>query len=234
LPSYPEDSLQHYVDSWWESDGSKTLEKGRLIRGFVHHVDEQPRRLIPIGRAEDATEHSRALVQVEVFRKSTYKKTSGLPVAAFPLREGEEYFVFRGKVNRPMLILAAPGEGVPDELRRGAARYQTAPTLLVAPYYGVDRSGKRGGWSPAFVDRIRHIEYPQYMWDALPTPGAEESILRLDHVLAVGRSPEAYDITPHRLTEKARGILDEWLCWIFTGKLDDGGPISYLRTELRA
>jgi len=96
-------------------------------------------------------------------------------VAALPDYPGEVRTVYRAKA-RPVVVLSAGGPEVPRELRVGAAGWQTAPTLLVAPFYGVDPGGTRGGWREDFVTRIRRGEYPQYLWDKLPLPGAGESV----------------------------------------------------------
>src|SRR5690606_22222092 len=93
-------------------------------------------------------------------------------------------------------------------------RWLTAKTLIIAPYYGADQDGTRGGWPPAFVERIRHGEYPQYVWDVLPIASVNESILRLDQIQAVGRSNIAIEVLPHILGEAALTIIDEWCTWI--------------------
>lgn len=99
------------------------------------------------------------------------------------IREREARLVLRAK-RRPVLVLSTGGTEVPRPLRVGAARYQTNPTLIAAPYYGADQGGSSGGWKPEFVERIRRCEYPQYMWDKLPLSGRDESILRLDQFTA--------------------------------------------------
>ena len=91
--------------------------------------------------------------------------------------------------------MSTGGTEVPKPLRIGAARYQTNPTLLAAPYYGADFGGSTGGWRPEFVARIRRCEYPQYLWDHLPVGGRDESILRLDHIQPVGKHGESYEVT---------------------------------------
>ena len=60
------------------------------------------------------------------------------------------------------------------------SKYQTAQTVLVAPYYGITGGTKRGGFNPEFVDRVRRAEYPEYVWDRLPIGGStDESLLML-------------------------------------------------------
>jgi hypothetical protein len=156
-----------------------------------------------------------------------------LPVGALPQAAGEEYFAFKGKV-RPVLVLSEGGPEVPRELRTGAARWQTAPTLLVAPYYGADRDSTRGGWRPEFVQRIRRAEYPQYAWDSLPIGGPSESVLRLDHIFPLARNPAAFETTEHRLSLEALGVLDEWVRWLTTGRLEADSVLTYIRAELLA
>lgn len=228
---YPEDSVQSYTNRWWEIQGGATAVRGRLIKTFVPYPEQKPHRLIPLGRGEDATQHQRALVRIEPFRigQPMSGPAGTLPVAALPLRPGESYFVQRGKV-RPALIIAGPGDDVPRELTAGTARWLTAQTLLVAPYYGKDQDGTRGGWPQPLADRIRHAEYNRFIWDMLPIPGPSESILRLDHLFAIGVDSGCYEGTPHFLSDEARTLLEEWLAWLVTGSL--GGFLRDIRTEL--
>ena len=192
---YPDDSVQYLADEWWTRDGRRVAGRGRLVRTFVLYPEQKPYRLIPESRGKDPRDHRTAMVRIEPFRIGRPASGGGLPVPALPLHAGESYFVQRGKI-RPAVVLCEGGESVPDELRRrSSAHHQTARTLLVAPYYGADKDGTRAGWNAAFVDRIRHAEYPQYMWDTLPIGGPDVSILRLDHILPIGwRIPRATSV----------------------------------------
>lgn len=153
-----------------------------------------------------------------------------LPVAAMPSLPGEVRSVYRGKV-RPLAVIGAGGPEIPHALRLGAARWQSVPTILVCPFFGADQDGTRGGWRPDFVRRIRHLEYPQYMWDMLPLPGATVSILRLDHLQPISRHPQALSVLPHRLSAEALAVMDEQLRWLTTGILA-AGVLSMVREEL--
>ena len=228
----PEDSVQYAVDTWWTQDERHGPDRGRLVRAFVPYPDQEPRRLVIEGRA-DARDHTRALYHVEPFRAGAPLPAAGLPVAGLPQAPGEEYVAYKGKM-RPVLVLSEGGPPIPPEFRTGGARWPTAATLLVAPYYGVDQNGSRGGWRPDFVQRIRRAEYPQYVWDSLPIGGPQESILRLDHVFPIPRNPAAFEVTEHRLTAEALSIVDEWLQWLTTTVLTDGSVLSYIRAELLA
>lgn len=139
--------------------------------------------------------------------------------------------MYRAK-KRPALVLGL-AEEVPAALRGGSsANWMTAPTLLIAPYYGMEGGEKRAGWKPPLVDRIRRCEFPQYVWDKLPVDGAEFSILRLDHLQPVGRHHDSYESTPFCLSQEALGIVDEWLQWMMTGGLDPQGVLMDVREGL--
>lgn len=227
---FPEDSVQSLTNEWWVEDRAQRLMRGRLIRTFVPYPEMKPHRLVPEDRGEDARQHARANFRVEAFRIGDPPPAAGLlPVAAFPLRPGEIYFVQRGKV-RPAVVLSLGGPHVPDAIRGGRERWQGAPTLLVAPFYGADPGGTRGGWPAQFVQRIRRAEYPQYVWDPLPLPGGPtESILRLDHLMPIGADPAGFRIEPYRLGAEALGLLDEWLQWLVTDTLSGDSILAMIR-----
>ncbi len=228
----PEDSVQYAVDPWWVRDSRGSPDRGRLLRAFVPYPEQEPRRLVIEGRSEPR-EHDRARYRIEPFRIGTPLPPAGLPVAGLPQAPGEEYFALKGKV-RPVVVISEGGAAIAGELRTGSARWQTAPTVLVAPFYGVDRDGTRGGWKPEFVQRIRRAEYPQYLWDSLPSGGVVESILRLDHIFPIARNPAAFHVTDHRLSPDALGILDQWIQWLTTGTLAGEALLAFIRAQLLA
>ena len=112
------------------------------------------------------------------------------------------------------------------------AGYQTSPTMIVAPFFGADADGSRGGYRPELVERIRHAEYPQFVWDQLPVPGSRESILRLDQLQAVGRNPQSYEISRFVLSVEALGIIDDWVSWLLTGRLAETSALAAIREVL--
>jgi hypothetical protein len=216
---YPEDCVQSFAKEWWVKDDSHEPSRGRLLRTFVPYPEMKPHRLVAEGRGDEPRQHGRALFRVEPFRIGDSPPSAGtLPVAALPLRAGEVYYVQRGKV-RPALLVSMGGEQVGRDVRSGKEHWQSARTLIVAPYYGADPGGTRGGWPAAFVERIRRAEYSRFIWDRLPIPGPEESILRLDHVFPIGADPAGYQLLPYRLSPAALLVIDDWIDWLITGKL---------------
>ena len=232
-PTYPEASVHTLTDNWWETASGGALTRGRLVRTLVPYPDMKPYRLVPQGRGDEVRQHQQASYRIEEFRMGdSARSVSTLPVAGLPLRENETFLVRRGKI-RPAVIVAMPGDAIDPELRRSSASWQYRPAVLMAPYYGVQSDGTRGGWNPEFVSRIQRAEYSQYVWDILPEGGLPEgSVMRLDHLFPVGNDPANWKLTGFRLRDEALKILDEWLSWHLSGTLIEDGVLNCARTEL--
>ncbi len=214
---FPDDSIQGIItpSPWWKKSKEKKMERGRLIYAFAPYVDQVPYTVKPVGRTR-ADRHDRAKLDIAPLRIKARRTRESLPVAAMTLHEGEVWVAYRAK-KRPCLVLGSGSPYVADHLRRGMPKRSTAPTVLVAPYYGVDRNGTRAGFNPELVERIRHAEYPQFFWDKLPISGPEESILRLDHMHPVGSHYLSYELSDYTLSNNAMEILDDFFSWLIWG-----------------
>lgn len=229
---YPEDCVQSLIDHWWVDNTDRVLCRGALVSAFVPHADQVPYTFEPVARTE-ATRHDSATIQVAPLRVGQPLKKTELPVAAMPLHLGEVWAAYRAK-RRPCLIIGSPSRSVDHTLTRGMARHSTAPTVLAAPYYGVTREGSRGGYNPAFVERIRHCEYPQFLWDELPISGVEESILRLDHLQPIGTHHAAYQLSEYKLSNDALEVVDELFRLLIWGEIPEDSLIALYREEIRS
>jgi hypothetical protein len=225
MSAFPDDTVQGLVGAWWHKASTTEIRRGRLVWAFTAHVDQQPYELVLEGRSSP-TSHADCVYRMQQLDLSAPVRAPALPIAGLPHYPGERRVVYRGK-RRPMLVVSTGGHDVPPALRQGTGKAQSGPTLLVAPYYGVDQDGSRAGWRPDFVERIRACEYPQYVWDQLPLDGrTSASILRLDHICPIGRHYRAYQLTDYELCPDALAVVDEWITWLVTGAL---GAASFLR-----
>lgn len=230
---YPDDTLQGLLDPtpWWEHEPAKDYRRGRLVRFFAPHVDQNPFTLIATGR-NLPTEHNSAIVEIRPLDIRKIIRYPKLPVAALPQVDKEVRAVYRAK-KRPGIIICSGGSKISRQLINGKAKWQTAPTVLVAPFYGADEGGMRQGFNPEFVKRIRRCEYPQYMWDSLPLQdGTKESILRLDHIQPVGRSEDSLELLEFCLSDDALLLLDGWIEWLIKGSLSPDSFFGELREDL--
>jgi len=228
----PEDSVQNMIEEWWVEDDSFGYDRGRLINVFLPHIGQIPKKLVAAGRPE-ATDHIHADFRIEPLRIKGSQKKSAIPVAALPAFENEVNAIYRAK-KRPALIVCEGGENIDEHLTLGKPKWQTAPTVLVAPYYGVDEGGSRASFNPEFIMRVRHCLYPQFMWEKLPIAGsASESILRFDLMQPVGRHYDAIELTAYRLSEDALIILDEWLRWLINRDFREDSLLFFFKEEMK-
>lgn len=222
---FPDDSLQSLIhpSEWWIKNENKKLCRGALVFSFAPHIDQTPYTFEPIARTQ-ATEHNSATVRVSPLKVDQPLKQTDLPVAAMTLHKNEIWAAYRAK-KRPCLVFSSDRVIIDKALTIGKPNNATAPTFLAAPYYGINQNGNRAGYSPAFIERVRHCEYPQFHWDALPFPNGEESILRLDHLQPFGAHHDAYKISDYMLSNDAMDILDDLLRWLIWGGVPENSMI---------
>lgn len=237
MGDFPDECVQGLLaevgHKWWVQDKSKSLVRGRVVYSFVHHVDMVPLKLVVEGRA-DANDHRTARITVAEGSINDRGSMQQLPVAALPHRSGEHYIVHRAK-RRVALVVGVGGPEVTKDLTRGKPRWQTAPTIQVAPYYGATSDGgKRSGFSETLLARVRLAQYPQFIWDRVPVRGASESLLRLDHILPIGNHQRSFQATEWRLSDEAMAVVDEWMFWCLTGKLNTEGDLLLYRDFLQS
>jgi hypothetical protein len=235
VQTYPDDCVQSIGDpnQWWVPNPEKKLGRGALLTCFVPHVDQTPYTFEPIGRTQ-ATEHTRADVRVAPLKVDQPLRQTDLPVAAMPLHGNEVWAAYRAK-RRPCLVVGEQSLTVDKALTTGMPRSSSAPTMLVAPYFGVDKDGTRAGFNAAFVDRIRHCEYPQFMWDKLPLDSAPRSgsILRLDQIQPIGCHHHSFKVAPHRLSDAAIAVLDGLIQWVIWGAIPENHDVLAFRALMR-
>lgn len=230
--SYPRDSAQSVMlgpgQTWWEKAGTPAVEVGRLVfPAVVPITDVAIARVLDAKRVDETKHHNAEFVLREVGSMAT---GDPLPVAALGLNPGECVAVFRAKRRRPAVVLAVSKE-VPKTEAPGVS-WQRHAMALVAPYFGVD-AGARGGWPAPFVQRIRHLQYPQFHYDRLPVSGAAESICRLDQLQPIGLHHNTCEVTEWRLSPEALELMQQQLDWLRSGKMKEGSALWTVRDLVR-
>ena len=232
---YPDDCLQNLItqEDWWVKNDENTLCRGALIYSFITHVDQIPYTFSPVGRTE-ATQHNSAIVKVAPLKVNQPLKQTELPVAAMALNHGEVWAANRAK-RRPCVIIGTKGMPIEKSLIQGKPKHTTAPTILVAPFYGIDKNTHRAGYKPEFVERVRHCEYPQFMWDRLPISGnTKESILRLDHLQPIGTHHNSYKLSEFKLSNTGLDVIDDLYQWLIQGGVNEDSLINLYRAEIES
>jgi hypothetical protein len=148
-----------------------------------------------------------------------------IPLHVPKLETNEEFLVVRAK-RRPVILVQPeiPLSAVENRGYRGRIERRRC---LVAQIFGLaDTKTRQAEFNPSFVDRVRRMEFPQFMF--LPQkPGLldVDSLLRLDELQSV--------FTPH--LEPTQYCLGEETLEVLRGQLAflsaDVRPSNY--TELR-
>lgn len=230
---YPKDCVQHVVgsDDWWIKSDQKTSCRGALVTAFVPYVEHETYGFEPLGRKE-ASQHDSAIFKVAPLRVGQPIKRTELPVAAMPLHGSEVFAAYRAKM-RPCLVIGSVSPSVDKSLTKGKPKLSTAPTMLIAPFYGVEQNSQRAGYNPRFIERVRHLGYPQFLWDKLP-PDNRESLLRLDHLQPIGTGYGSYKLIGYRLGGDALEIVDGLFQWLIWNRLPEDGLIAMFREEFNS
>lgn len=231
--SYPDTSPapQDVISPWWQEVGSDApIRPGSLGWAYPPFTEQRPFMLELVARSEP-TEHRVLKYTLKPLVPGAHKLAPTLPIAAFPDYPEEVKLVLRSK-NRPVLVLSLNGHDVDPAFSRPRAAWQVAPSMLVAPYFGIEKKDGRAGWDPRFVERIRRCGFPQYMWDHLPISSSTSSILRLDHAQGLPMQPSAFKHTGFQLSEDALRLVREWYLWLLLGHVPKGGVLELIRELL--
>ncbi len=225
---FPDDSIQALCasDDWWEHVEDKILQRGSLIWAYVAYPSQEPLVIEPTGR-KSPREHGGAHVEIKILKISERKPFLDLPTAALSLDKKECWTGYRAK-KRPCIVLSCQpfSTGLTRSREKMMSNHLKTSTILVAPYYGGDQDGTRGGFPEEFVENIRHARCPQLFFEQLPTYSkVETSILRLDHMQTIGAHYNSYESSSYKLSEDALRIMDEWVEWYMKGALKAGGDI---------
>lgn len=220
-----------YIDEWFGNDFFKQLPLGyhqhfsfgQFFRTYAYYPHENLELWRPIPDPNEPTKTIASQFQIVAAGKDAFRR--GIPLASPKLETNEEFLVVRAKVRPVVLVMPETSPfGVDNRGYRGKVQRHLC---LVGQVFGlVDPKTTRAEFNPAFVERVRKMEFPQLMF--IPArPGFVEidSLLRLDELQSVF-TPNL-DPTQLALGDEVADILRGQLQFLLTG----AGPTSY--TELR-
>lgn len=219
--TYPDETIQGLssASSWWLKDESNRICRGRLCSAFIPFVTQKPYTLEPVGRPQP-TIHNEANAKIAPLDINQTRRMKALPVAAMPLYGDKDLYTVYTSKKRPCLILGDGCAELPKEIRRDRPSWQTAHTVIVAPYFGIEQGVGRAGFPAPFVDRVKQCEFPQFFWDILPH-NSKESMLFFMQAQPIGKHLDSIELSPYKLSPEALCVIDEWLSWSFTGNPPD-------------
>ncbi|HET8580807.1 MAG TPA: hypothetical protein VFL31_07395 [Nitrospiraceae bacterium] len=222
-----------FIDEWFEENFYKKLPLGyhndanfcfgQIFWTHAYYPHENLELWRPVIDPNEPTRTTAANFRITPAGQDAFKRT--LPLQTPRLETNEEFLVVRAKV-RPVILIQTelPLAGVDNRGYRG--RIQRRRTLVAQVFGLADAVTGEPQFNPAFVDRVRRMEFPQLMF--LPENAGVlkvDSMLRLDEAQAV--FVPHLDATQFSLADEVVNILRHQLAFLQTGI----GPNDY--TELR-
>jgi hypothetical protein len=143
------------------------------------------------------------------------------------LEYNEEFPVVRAKYRPVVLLVPCPQEIAIKDVRGGGKINRHL--CLVSPCYSVaDRAGK-AKFRQEFLDKVRILEYPHFMFLPKSACLTNDSLLRLDSIQHVFHNE--LEPTQWRLCDELMEILRGQLTYLMTKVY--GGAYAYYRNELQ-
>ena len=197
-----------FIDEWFPNNFYKQLPLGyhahpsfgQFFWTHAYYAHENLELWRPVSDPSEPTKTVASSFQIVAAPKDAFQR--GIPLAAPRLETNEEFIVIRAKW-RPVLLLQAeaPWMGIDNRGYRGKVQRHRS---TVAQIFGLaDSKTGMAEFSPSFVDRVRKMEFPQFVF--LPKKSGlfeVDSLLRLEELQSV--------FTPH-LTPTQYSLGDEAL-----------------------
>jgi hypothetical protein len=222
-----------FIDEWFADGFYKKLPLGyhndanfcfgQIFWTHAYYPHENLELWRPILDPTEPTKTMASQFRITAAGKDAFAR--GLPLHVPKLETNEEFLVIRAKV-RPVILIQSemPIAGVDNRGYRG--KIQRRRTLVAQVFGLADAATKEPQFNPAFVNRVRKMEFPQLMF--LPEKAgvfSVDSMLRLDEAQSV--FVPQLDAKQVCLGDEVATILRYQLAFLQTGT----GPNDY--TELR-
>jgi hypothetical protein len=220
-----------FIDEWFSDNFYKKLPLGyhsqfcfgQFFWTHAYYPHEHLELWRPIPDPNEPTKTIASAFHIVAAPQDAFRRN--IPLHMPKLETNEEFLVVRAK-RRPVILVQPeiPLSAVENRGYRGRIERRRC---LVAQIFGLaDTKTRQAEFNPSFVDRVRRMEFPQFMF--LPQkPGLldVDSLLRLDELQSV--------FTPH--LEPTQYCLGEETLEVLRGQLAflsaDVRPSNY--TELR-
>jgi hypothetical protein len=220
-----------FIDEWFGDDFFQKLALGYHIHvcfgqffwTHAYYPHENLELWRPVPDPNEPTKTIASTFQIVPAGQDAFRRS--IPLAVPKLETNEEFLVIRAK-RRPVLLVQ-PEIPLPEIENRGFRGRVQRRRCLVAQVFGLaETKTGRAQFSPSFVDRVRKMEFPQFMF--LPKNAGfleVDSLLRLDELQSVF-APHL-EATQYSMGDEVVKILRGQIAFLIAGI----GPNDY--TELR-
>jgi len=220
-----------YIDELYQKEGfyesvsndtKNDFKFGSIYRTHAYYPYENLQVWQEIPDSADRTESFASQFKVKSISRKSFGKTRSYPLATPPIQSNEEFLVIRAKI-RPVILLL-PDYPSETEISKTLRKKISRKRCLVGQVFSLaDTNTNKEKFPREFVNRVRELEYPQFVFLPLERGLFKvPSLLRLDECQSV--------FTPHleptkfRLSEKIRALLRSQLAYL----LDSQDGQSYV------
>jgi hypothetical protein len=128
--------------------------------------------------------------------KDAFKKP--LPYSKPPLRTNEEFLAIKAK-PRPVILIRPPDTSLLEIQKKAKSRRITHHLCTVALIYSVVDPTGTPRFPAQFLERVRHLEYEQFLFMPQGGPISADSIARFDEIQSIVLNqlqPTGYCLAP--------------------------------------
>jgi hypothetical protein len=210
-----------FIDEWFPDDFFQKLPLGyhthecfgQFFWTHAYYPHENLELWRPVTDPNEPTKTIASTFQIVAAGQDAFHR--GIPLAVPKLETNEEFLVIRAK-RRPVVIVQ-PEIPLPEIENRGFRGRVHRRRCLVAQVFGLaETKTGQAQFSPSFVDRVRRMEFPQFLF--LPKKAGlleVDSLLRLDELQSVF-APHL-EATQYSLGDEVIKILRGQLAFLIAG-----------------
>lgn len=194
-------------------DYHKTFHFGQFYRTHAYYPHENVELWRPI-KYDGPSKTIATEFRIQSAGEDAFKHN--LPLGAPKLESNEEFLVIRAKI-RPVLLLQLENPLL-EKLNKGyKAKLQRHLCNVVQVFSIVDPDTEAQKFNPDFINRIRLLEFPEFMFlPKLTGVLAVDSLLRLDELQSVFMS--RLEPLQYELADEPKEILRDQFQILLTGR----------------
>jgi hypothetical protein len=136
------------------------------------------------------------------------------PYSSPPLKSNEEFIALKAK-PRPVILLQPPDPSLLEIKTAGYSAKVVRHLCPVALIYSAEDEAGNSKFAPDFLNRVRRLEYGQFLFLPQGNPMHVDSIARLDEIQSVAENQ--LSATGFSLCEDVREILRSQVSFFLTG-----------------
>jgi hypothetical protein len=203
--------LDEFIDDFYQELGTDfraNLQAGQVCKAPVLYSYENAEVWRP--SRFDASKTQATDFSIVARPGDAYKQTT--TIHSPRLEPYEEFPVIRAKFRPVVLLVPDPPEVDIRDLRGGGRINRHL--CLVAPCYGVVDAMGKAKYRQDFIDRVRLLEFPQFMFLPEAPSMQKDSLLRLDSIQHVFHNE--LEATRWALSEEIQKILRGQIAYLLT------------------